>query len=367
MTLPPVRAVRGYAMRSRLLTHVSLLVYVMLIIAGSLYPYTGWRLPPDNAMAFLITPWPRFITHTDTITNVLAYLPLGFLLSRTLRRSHSALGALLLATEGGAILSLMMETAQAFIPARDASTLDIATNACGAVLGALCQVGSAPDRFPGRLIAQGRARWFLPGRRANLGLSLLGLWALSQLGLQAPALITCSIPIHLTPMWETLRNPALFQPEQALIFMLEIASLGLFTATLLKPGRQAVPVLVVLLLAMVVLKFLAAAAFLKLAMLGRLISLEAVSGLSGGILLLAVLFRRGERARPGWAMVMLATFVFAEAAYRLGDPQAPNILPFLAPVPERLFNIAGLAYVLSEVWPLLALVYLGTRRLFREG
>ncbi|MDA8092658.1 MAG: VanZ family protein [Betaproteobacteria bacterium] len=364
MTLPPVRTARGYAVRSRLLTHVSLLVYVILIIAGSLYPYTGWRVPPDNAMAFLIKPWPRFITHTDTITNVLAYLPLGFLLSRTLRRSHSALGALLLATEGGAILSLMMETAQAFIPVRDASTLDIATNTCGSLLGALFHMWSAPDRFPGRFIARWRARWFLPG--TGLGLSLLGLWALSQLGLQAPALITCSIPIHLTPMWETLRHPVLFQPQQAVIFMLEITSLGLFTATLLKPGREAAPALVVLLLAMVVLKFLAAAAFLKLAMLGRLISLEAVSGLGGGILLLVVLLRRGERARPAWAMAMLATFVLAEAAYRLGDPQAPNILPFIAPVPERLFNIAGLAYILSDVWPVLALVYLATRRSFRE-
>jgi VanZ family protein len=72
------------------------------------------------------------------IVNVLGFVPFGFLLSiwreQTNRSSRwrSCLSAILV----GALISLGIEVAQAFIPARDSSMIDLICNTAGAFLGA---------------------------------------------------------------------------------------------------------------------------------------------------------------------------------------------------------------------------------------
>jgi VanZ family protein len=58
----------------------------VLISYASLYPFANWRdlgVPP---LAFVDAAWPRYWTVFDLAVNILAYLPLGFLLALALRR-----------------------------------------------------------------------------------------------------------------------------------------------------------------------------------------------------------------------------------------------------------------------------------------
>src|SRR5690606_32062257 len=94
------------------------LAYVALIVYASLHPFSDWRDTGLSPFAFLDAGWPRYWTVFDLSTNVVAYLPLGFLLTLTLHRlpgrATPALAALLL----GALVSLCLESVQSWLPAR---------------------------------------------------------------------------------------------------------------------------------------------------------------------------------------------------------------------------------------------------------
>ncbi|MFM1860392.1 MAG: VanZ family protein [Burkholderiaceae bacterium] len=112
-------------------------VWCLVLMSLSLYPFEGWRWPNPAPWEFLIQPLPRYRTPFDLWTNLLAYVPLGFLIAgaRPLRGRTwvSMLIAILLAT----LLSLGMEMAQTLLPSRRAQWLDTLANLSGSGLGAL--------------------------------------------------------------------------------------------------------------------------------------------------------------------------------------------------------------------------------------
>ena len=61
------------------------LAYLLVIVYASVQPLRGWRLPAADVYGFLTAPWPRYITLTDVLVNVAAYIPLGFMLALGLR------------------------------------------------------------------------------------------------------------------------------------------------------------------------------------------------------------------------------------------------------------------------------------------
>ena len=74
----------------------------------------------------------------DVIVNVLGFVPFGFLLSiwREQTNRSSRWRSCLFTILVGALISLGIEVAQAFIPARDSSMIDLICNTAGAFLGA---------------------------------------------------------------------------------------------------------------------------------------------------------------------------------------------------------------------------------------
>ena len=54
-------------------------LYAALIVYASLYPFIGWRVPGAAPFDYLLLGWPRWWTSFDLISNLLGYLPLGFL------------------------------------------------------------------------------------------------------------------------------------------------------------------------------------------------------------------------------------------------------------------------------------------------
>ncbi len=107
---PPARLLR--------LSRYLALAYLVLIIYASLYPFANWRDLGVSPLEFIDAAWPRYWTVFDLMVNVLAYVPLGFLLvALALRRLPggrwtATLVALLL----GSLLSLAMEFLQNWLP-----------------------------------------------------------------------------------------------------------------------------------------------------------------------------------------------------------------------------------------------------------
>jgi VanZ family protein len=118
-------------------------VYAALVVYASLFPFTGWRWPPGQALpALLALPWPPYLLPYDLWFNLLGYLPLGALIGIAVWRS-GGLGwqALLAAVLGPAALSFACEVLQQFLPGRHPSLKDLAMNSGGAVAGALLAAG----------------------------------------------------------------------------------------------------------------------------------------------------------------------------------------------------------------------------------
>jgi VanZ family protein len=156
-------------------------VYSALVVYASLYPFTDWRDQGIAPWAFLSTPTSQYWTAFDVFSNALGYLPLGFLTALSVLRGSPgrtgwrafALSALL-----GGILSLVLESAQSYLPGRVPSKLDFALNLAGSCTGAalawvLDQLGwlARWSLF--------RSRWFVP--EPHGALALLALWPLALL------------------------------------------------------------------------------------------------------------------------------------------------------------------------------------------
>jgi VanZ family protein len=157
------------------------LIYTLLVVYASLYPFTDWRWQGVAPWAFLVAPLPRYWTAFDLITNLIGYVPLGCLLAVVSLRSagagHAA-GAIVKATAMAGGLSLVMESLQNYLPVRVPSNVDLALNLLGGGLGAVAAVLLARwgviDRW-----SQFRARWFVPHARGAL--VLLALWPFALL------------------------------------------------------------------------------------------------------------------------------------------------------------------------------------------
>jgi VanZ family protein len=187
------------------------LAYAGLILYGSLFPFVGWTDGGVQLFAFLKVDWPRRLFTADVVTNVLAYVPLGFFLARFFGARGVSAAAAVGATVVGAALSFGVEFLQQFLPGRTASSLDLATNTVGTLVGAALSSPLRSDGRLGRRLQQWRNQWFVPGRMADLGLVAIGLWALSQLTPLVPSLDIGNLRHGIAPLWHTLLQPTQFK------------------------------------------------------------------------------------------------------------------------------------------------------------
>ena len=177
--------------------------YVALIVYASLYPFTGWRDQGIAPWAFLWSPWPKYWTAFDLVSNFVGYIPLGFLLSLSFaRRSRQRVAAKgnvsasLVAVSAAGLLSFLMESLQTYLPSRVPSNVDFALNTAGAIFGAvsatLLERAGAIDHWT-RL----RERWFVEEARGAL--VLLALWPFALL-------FPASVPFGLGQVFERLEG-----------------------------------------------------------------------------------------------------------------------------------------------------------------
>lgn len=174
------------------------LALVCVVVYASLYPFSNWRDQNLLPWAFLGAPLPRYWTWFDAWINVLGYGPLGFLLALSVLRGRRPGWPVSRATLACATLSLAMETAQSYLPARVPSNLDLLLNSLGAWLGA--GLAFFLERWGGvQRWSEMRARWFLPEARGAL--VLLVLWP-------AALLFPAPVPFGLGQVMERLEDVA---------------------------------------------------------------------------------------------------------------------------------------------------------------
>jgi len=157
------------------------LSYAALIVYASLSPFTGWRLPTELPwFGFGHLPWnPWWWTPFDLVANLLGYMPLGALVFFALVRSERHVGwSALWAALAGTLLSLSLESLQNLLPQRVPSSLDLALNTAGTLLGLgvalIVHWAGGLDRW--QVV---RDRWFIA--RSAGGIALLLLWPMGLL------------------------------------------------------------------------------------------------------------------------------------------------------------------------------------------
>lgn len=351
------------------------LIYAVLLVYGSLYPF-GWHAPAVPMLAFLYSPLPSHWDRGDVLQNVLVYMPFGLLLVAWWSKRHRYWSALLLAMAAGTLLSLCVEFAQQWLPARVPSLLDILMNCAGSVAGGLLAALVRRDTLSGAHLLGYRDRWIRPGPLANTGLAALGLWVLAQTSPMVPSLDIAHLRHGLGQLWRQVADPGGLELAKLASLGAFLGGLGMLSRLLVQPGMPFLRLYGCLLAFVLGCKLLVQGRVLSLemllaaglawpavALLGRMRT-AALAGSGMTLLALGVAIEELTPV-PGHAgRILAATLHFAGrhgAASHAGmppawgayaaSPEAFNWIPFLG----QMRSLTGLANILEFLWPFMAM------------
>ena len=347
----------------------ALLAYTCLIVYASWYPFSGWRDLGIHPLAYLTAPLPYYWTAFDVATNVVGYAPFGLLLVLALHPRIKGVAAVLIALMVTLLMSGTMEAVQTYLPTRVASNLDLATNAAGALLGALIAAGWGYRLLESSRLLDLRRRWM--NDSAGRGLVVVGLWPLAQiypvshffgLGQLFGALSSWLSGMRTEPInlatW--LLNGAALSSEQYELSEVVLTACGLIggVLTLLVILRKSAPrlLLVLLLVASAMLvKILASALFFTPENAFISLTPATLKGLLiGGALLLPLAFLPNGIQRHIASYVLIAGLCIINLL-----PPNPYFISTLQTwVQGKFLNFNGAAQFLSVLWPFFALWFL---------
>lgn len=352
------------AYRSRALLRSYLTAgYALFIVYASLSPFSGWQEQGLEFYAVLASPLGQTYSWFDAITNFLAYLPFGLLLGLTLRSRLSAASSVALVMLAGLSLSAAMEYTQMYLPNRISSNMDLLTNGLGMLSGSLLAVSIVPRAWFFYLM-HWRFQLFQRGQGVDFGLALVLLWMFAQINPSLPMLGNVFIS-------EVARQPFVPPPVEPFSWLesvavaLNLLMIGILLLTLLRARRHAVAGLLLVLCAIALTKFIAAAVLLKSWALLLWLNGEAMLGVAAGVLLMSVI---GWLARPYLirlaVLVACAYLLLAHGILDSGSPSAAMRLyqwRF-----GHLLNYNGLSQTVMLAFPLLMLGYLWRGVMRRE-
>lgn len=336
-----------------LLARYLALAWIVLIVYASLHPFSGWRDTGISPFAFLEGGWPRYWTVFDLLVNILAYLPLGFLLTLALSRLPGRVTAALLAICIATALSFAMETVQNWIPTRVPSNVDWACNSLGGVIGALLASFTGPRFFPHLIRWQQHLVAPLP--HAELGLTLLGLWLFIPLSPEILLFGAGDLRALLELPGAMPFNAENFTRVETAIVACNTLAIGLLVGLLAANRRLAYVLTAVLLIIGLWVRTMAAALLVAPEQAFTWWTPGVQSGLLFGIsvLLLALLLPTGARLLLA-AMALMTGTVLVNIA-----PHNPFSLAALAVWQQGHFlNFNGFTRLVSIVWPFLTLSFL---------
>ncbi len=358
---------RPTAPRTPPLATAALLVYFVLLVYGSLSPWSGWRSLGVGPFAFLAAPWPSHATVFDLTLNVLAYLPIGLLLALALHPRLRGATAFVAAVALAGGVSVLLEGLQNYLPARIASNLDVLTNVAGAALGAAAGVLLAPTLIDDRRPQRAWRRWFRP-HSASIVL-LAALWPLAQVHPGPMLFGNGELDRELVSSvlaWFGRQLPAFDASQFAAAEVLVTASGMLAAGAALTAGlTQRAPrfrLLLLLLGAALATKAIAYGHQFGPARALAWLTPGAVAGLAAGTLAVTAAATTST-ARTASALATAALLVLAIAVNAV--PPNPYHAHWLATwQPGRLRDVAAASDLLAQAWPyaMLAVLLWSTRR-----
>jgi len=323
--------------------------YALLVIYASLHPFSDWSDTGTPLLDFLNEGWPRYYTWFDIVTNMLAYVPLGFFLVPALHKSIRLAFAVVIALVLASTLSFSMEIAQHYLPTRVPSSLDFASNSLGALLGAALGMIWGRELLDGGRLHDLRMRLVVPGKVADFSLIMIAFWLVAQLN---PEILLFGTG-DLRSLLEL--EPLTYSAKNFFIIEIGITTAGTLSAGLIgwllmvRPRRSMLGLLFVLAL---VIHACAGAVLLGEAQFDQWITPGNMIGLAlGGGLLMSALYL------PTLAQQVLAAMaLFIATALVNLAPENPYLAATLQVWQQGHFlNFNGLTRVVSSLWPFAAL------------
>lgn len=350
---PPAAASRAFG--------GALLLYVLVLLYASLAPFSGW----SDEQSLTLLDWPRYILPFDVLINVVAYLPFGYLLAgRALREQGFEISApdsfrwWLIATVAGALLSLVLEFLQSYLPGRVSSPVDVLANGAGAAFGAMAVLISPGQRLLRRAIVL-RYRYFSTAPLVDWGILLLLVWLVAQLNPAIPMFEAGFIAIAFQNGTAQGAYDVLVLLPQAFGIALNVTALALLLSVIVRTSFSALIPVVITLGVGFGAKLLMASLLLKTPQLVSTLSPATVFGVGGGLLMFMLFQRTSWRWRCFWgSLFVFAGGVMAKliAAY----PTFESVLRLFNWPYGQLANFTGLTRWMNEIWPLLALLLLAS-------
>ena len=294
--------------------------------------------------------------------NLAGYVPFGFLAVTALHPRVRGAAALLAAVAGAAVLSLALEAAQSYLPARVPTNQDVLCNVAGGALGALLG-GHFTPFIAGGPLSRRRIAAFEPGAGADFGLVLIALWLFIQLNPVALLFGAGDLRDFLAPFEGRARRPEFFVAIEAFTTAANLVAVALILSALAAPGGRVRALVIAVVLAALAVKTAAVAILMRAEDVFGWLTHGAQIGLGVGIVVAAVAVALPRTARLVLAAVLLM------AATVLVNLTPPN--PYLADSLKvwqqgHFLNFNGLTRLVSALWPFAALGYLmflATRRL----
>lgn len=327
-------------------------LYPAWVLYGSLFPLSGWRASGLSPFVFLNAALPRYWTVFDLVANLVLYLPLGFLWARVLALRVAAGRAGIAATIAAALLSLLVEIAQHWLPSRVPSNLDLACNTLGATAGALLAWRYRRAGWPAWSALWRQAAG--PVRGSEAGVLLLVVWALIQLSPE-PLLFCSGLARGGSAPWFAGVDPTRRLEIEALAVAAHTVAVGLIAASLMSGRRRdLIGRLVFAALLVVFAKAVVASFALGFAKAFDWLSAGSQWGAAAGAALLVPALLLPPRVRLAVALPGLAAGSVALLALP-ASPYAPPVAAELTQSPVR--NFVGALDWLGLAWPPAAFAY----------
>ena len=332
------------------------LVYPALLLYGSLFPLLGWTATGVAPLAFLSAPMPRYWTLLDMFANLGLYLPLGFVWTLWLLGRRNLQKIWWIAALLAVAMSLGIEVTQNWLPTRVPSSLDLACNTLGAVVGAILA-----RRWGHRwltALANWASAWVSVDASGQLGLLLLGLWCVGQ-WVPDGAVFVAGDWRALWTAWPPDWAPRFGEASAPRLEAVAVAgyqlAVGLMLRELLVCGRrQGLAVACLFFFGAVTTRAIAATFMVGVAAAFDWLTFGAQSGLVAGALLLIPAFFLPATARRWTAATGL---LCATLAINLAGPNPYGVTALPPGSGGAFYNFAGLTELVAVLWPAGALFW----------
>lgn len=329
-----------------------LILYLCLVIYTSLTPFNFLLDSHLLPWSWLLAPTPRYIPIFDVITNIVGYLPFGFLMIFSLYPRLLKWSALIITLFLGIFVSGCLESLQTYLPTRIPSSIDWYSNTLGVLIGALFALPFSPQWLSGNRAA--RIRDLIFGEHQGFFLLLL-LCPLAQIYPQNTWLGMGDFGLQITrisPFWSFPLNNA---SQEILITSLATLSIG--TVFLFGMRKNASPLKLIsgLLFFMVLLKLLISQFQFGQTGASKWWSASVSVGLAIGFLLIFLASFLSRKSL--WLLAMTSILGLIILVNIL--PYNPYFYDLLEQLPQgKMTHINGLFAWISIVWPFLAIILL---------